>query len=76
MLIGISGSKQVRSWSQTTRLTSSSVASGRQLRRAQRLLADRVAIGARDAEQVALDVDREAAAERLRDVADAARRAA
>ena len=46
---------------------------GRQLGRAQRLLADRVAVGPRDAEQVALDVDREAAAERLRDVADAAR---
>ncbi len=28
MLIGISGSKQVRSWSQTMRLTSSSVAPG------------------------------------------------
>src|SRR6185437_16209965 len=45
-----------------------------QFERRRRLLAERVRVGAADAEQVAVDVDREAAAERLRDVADLARR--
>src|SRR6185312_5402004 len=45
---------------------------GRHLDRRRRLLAQRVGVLARDAEQVAFHVHREAAAQRLRDVADLA----